>query len=196
MENRKPFPNETDWVETPKLKHRVVSSPQRKSSSVPNTPILQNNHFDLLSPTRSSPSSVHHKKKKKRKRTPQPHLSLLAQSPLCNEIPNDWDDHLVPSNEMEADLLKETQTPPQQQQSTESMRDQVPETEIVSDQSSHKAEAVPEQPQQPEEVLRQISFLDYLRDELTVADFDSAQELKRERVTNFLRVPGAIEKVK
>ncbi|KAG1443624.1 hypothetical protein G6F56_010605 [Rhizopus delemar] len=40
-----------------------------------------------------------------------------------------------------------------------------------------------------------VSFVDYLKDELTVADFDSAQELKRERVTNFLGVPGAIEKV-
>ncbi|KAI9263084.1 eukaryotic membrane protein family-domain-containing protein [Sporodiniella umbellata] len=40
-----------------------------------------------------------------------------------------------------------------------------------------------------------ISFVDYLKDELTVADFDSAQELKRERVTNFLSVPGAIEKL-
>ncbi|KAI7890398.1 eukaryotic membrane protein family-domain-containing protein [Mucor mucedo] len=45
------------------------------------------------------------------------------------------------------------------------------------------------------ETLRQISFLDYLKDELTVADFDSAQELKRERVTNFLAVPAAIEKL-
>lgn len=51
------------------------------------------------------------------------------------------------------------------------------------------------QAQQPDVSLRQISFLDYLKDELTVADFDSAQELKRERVTNFLGVPGAIEKV-
>lgn len=46
------------------------------------------------------------------------------------------------------------------------------------------------------ETIRQISFLDYLKDELTVADFDSAQELKRERVTNFLAVPAAIEKVR
>lgn len=53
---------------------------------------------------------------------------------------------------------------------------------------------VPNEPPK-EETLRQISFLDYLKDELTVADFDSAQELKRERVTNFLSVPAAIEKV-
>ncbi|KAF7727948.1 hypothetical protein EC973_006836 [Apophysomyces ossiformis] len=40
-----------------------------------------------------------------------------------------------------------------------------------------------------------FSYLDYLRDELTVSDFDSGQELKRERVTNFLGVPGAVEKL-
>ncbi|CEI93440.1 hypothetical protein RMCBS344292_07673 [Rhizopus microsporus] len=52
-----------------------------------------------------------------------------------------------------------------------------------------------QQQQQQQESLQPISFLEYLKDELTVADFDSAQELKRERVTNFLGVPGAIEKV-
>jgi hypothetical protein len=40
-----------------------------------------------------------------------------------------------------------------------------------------------------------MSFWDYLRDELTVADFDTAQEIKRERVTNFLAVPSSLEKV-
>ncbi|KAL0088417.1 eukaryotic membrane protein family-domain-containing protein [Phycomyces blakesleeanus] len=40
-----------------------------------------------------------------------------------------------------------------------------------------------------------FSFWDYLRDELTVSDFDSGQEIKRERVTNFLAVPGALEKL-
>jgi hypothetical protein len=202
MDNHKPFPIETDWVETPKLRHRVVHSPERKAVSVPNTPLLQNNnHFDILSPTPSSSSSVHHKKKKKRKRTPQPRINPLAQSLLCNEIPNDWDDHLVPSNEMDAVLLKEPLFSPQQSETTpERQLDQGSKSEIALDQQQQqplqKAEPVPEQPKQPEEVLRQISFLDYLRDELTVADFDSAQELKRERVTNFLGVPGAIEKVK
>ncbi|KAI9030899.1 eukaryotic membrane protein family-domain-containing protein [Phycomyces nitens] len=40
-----------------------------------------------------------------------------------------------------------------------------------------------------------FSFWDYLRDELTVSDFDSGQEIKRERVTNFLGVPVALEKL-
>ncbi|SAM01471.1 hypothetical protein [Absidia glauca] len=43
--------------------------------------------------------------------------------------------------------------------------------------------------------LPSMSFWDYLRDELTVADFDTAQEIKRERVTNFLAVPSSLEKV-
>ncbi|KAI9315161.1 eukaryotic membrane protein family-domain-containing protein [Dichotomocladium elegans] len=40
-----------------------------------------------------------------------------------------------------------------------------------------------------------LSFWDYLRDELTVSDFDTTQEVKRERITNFLGVPGAVEKL-
>jgi hypothetical protein len=40
-----------------------------------------------------------------------------------------------------------------------------------------------------------FSIWDYLKDELTASDFDSAQDLKRERVTNLLGVPGAVEKV-
>lgn len=40
-----------------------------------------------------------------------------------------------------------------------------------------------------------FSIWDYLQDELTASDFDSAQDLKRERVTNLLGVPGAVEKV-
>ncbi|KAI8072465.1 eukaryotic membrane protein family-domain-containing protein [Gongronella butleri] len=40
-----------------------------------------------------------------------------------------------------------------------------------------------------------MSFWDYLRDELTVSDFDSTQEIKRERITNFLAVPGSLEKL-
>lgn len=46
-----------------------------------------------------------------------------------------------------------------------------------------------------EDERRSFSFWDYLRDEVTVSDFDTAQEIKRERVTNFLGVPAAVEKV-
>lgn len=46
--------------------------------------------------------------------------------------------------------------------------------------------------------LSQIPFSlwDYLREELLATDFDSHQELKWERVSNFLNVPLAVEKVR
>lgn len=40
-----------------------------------------------------------------------------------------------------------------------------------------------------------FSIWDYLREELLATDFDSHQELKWERVSNFLSIPVAIEKV-
>lgn len=40
-----------------------------------------------------------------------------------------------------------------------------------------------------------FSIWDYLREELLATDFDSHQELKWERVTNFLSMPFAMEKV-
>ena len=41
-----------------------------------------------------------------------------------------------------------------------------------------------------------FSLWDYLREELLATDFDSHQELKWERVSNFLSIPLAIEKVR
>jgi hypothetical protein len=40
-----------------------------------------------------------------------------------------------------------------------------------------------------------FSLWDYLREELLATDFDSHQELKWERVSNFLSMPLAMEKV-
>lgn len=40
-----------------------------------------------------------------------------------------------------------------------------------------------------------FSLWEYLREELIATDFDSHQELKWERVSNFLSVPFAVEKV-
>lgn len=45
---------------------------------------------------------------------------------------------------------------------------------------------------QPDEPF---SLWDYLREELLATDFDSHQELKWERVSNFLQIPVAMEKV-
>ncbi|KAF8627818.1 hypothetical protein AX15_004241 [Amanita polypyramis BW_CC] len=50
----------------------------------------------------------------------------------------------------------------------------------------HAAQAEPEPP---------FSLWDYLREELLATDFDSHQELKWERVGNFLSIPLAIEKI-
>jgi hypothetical protein len=41
-----------------------------------------------------------------------------------------------------------------------------------------------------------FSLWDYLREELLATDFDSHQEMKWERVSNFLNIPFAIEKVR
>ena len=41
-----------------------------------------------------------------------------------------------------------------------------------------------------------FSIWDYLREELLATDFDSHQELKWERVSNFLSIPVALEKVR
>jgi hypothetical protein len=46
-----------------------------------------------------------------------------------------------------------------------------------------------------EQTAPQFSLWDYLREELLATDFDSHQEQKWERVSNFLSMPLAIEKV-
>jgi hypothetical protein len=48
---------------------------------------------------------------------------------------------------------------------------------------------------QPDVYTPPFSLWDYLREELLATDFDSHQELKWERVSNFLSIPVAIEKV-
>lgn len=54
---------------------------------------------------------------------------------------------------------------------------------------------VEEEPKDQSSNKPSFSIWDYLKDELTASDFDSAQDLKRERITNLLGVPGAVEKV-
>jgi hypothetical protein len=171
------FPVQTGWVETPKLRKKVaIQEERKKAASVPTTPLQQENHFDILSPP-SSPTMSRRKKKKKR-HSPVQSSSNSIKSPLSNEIRGEWDDHRVPTSHGLDGLhiIRNEDIP-------ESIEPEEPQSSPVDEQPP----AV--------ETLQQISFLDYLRDELTVADFDSAQELKRERVTNFLGVPAAIEKV-
>ncbi|KAI8643717.1 eukaryotic membrane protein family-domain-containing protein [Parasitella parasitica] len=178
------FPVKDGWIETPKLRHRIIELDERKASSVPSSPsLIQTNHFDILSPSLSLPPSSSHSRKhkhKKKKRTPQ-HSTSSGNSPLSQELSrHDWDDHMVPATE------EDTQPSPAAAAATAAAAETVYQRDDLQQQQQH---------QQPNESLRQISFLEYLKDELTVADFDSAQELKRERVTNFLGVPAAIEKL-
>lgn len=56
-------------------------------------------------------------------------------------------------------------------------------SEIISIQRQQQQAAIP------------FSLWEYLREELLATDFDSHQELKWERVSNFLSIPLAIEKV-
>lgn len=52
------------------------------------------------------------------------------------------------------------------------------------------------QPPTPPVVEVPFSLWDYLREEILATDFDSHQEMKWERVSNFLQVPYAVEKVR
>lgn len=56
--------------------------------------------------------------------------------------------------------------------------------------------ALTQRVEEHEDDLEPFSLWDYLREELLATDFDSHQELKWERVSNFLNVPVAIEKVR
>jgi hypothetical protein len=52
------------------------------------------------------------------------------------------------------------------------------------------------QPPSPSATEIPFSLWDYLREEILATDFDSHQEVKWERVSNFLQVPFAVEKVR
>jgi len=52
------------------------------------------------------------------------------------------------------------------------------------------------QPPTPPAAQIPFSLWDYLREEILATDFDSHQEIKWERVSNFLQVPFAVEKVR
>jgi hypothetical protein len=47
----------------------------------------------------------------------------------------------------------------------------------------------------PTSYQQPFSIWDYLQEELLATDFDSHQEMKWERVSNFLNIPYAAEKV-
>lgn len=73
----------------------------------------------------------------------------------------------------------------------------LPPTPITSSPPERRRE--PNSPGHAENLLHEevhpFSLWDYLREELLATDFDSHQELKWERVSNFLAIPLATEKV-
>ena len=71
----------------------------------------------------------------------------------------------------------------------------LPPTPIVSSPPLGAA-TFPTTPAKPSTSYQQpFSIWDYLQEELLATDFDSHQEMKWERVSNFLNIPYAIEKV-
>lgn len=75
----------------------------------------------------------------------------------------------------------------------------LPPTPITSDPPEHDRQPSPLAPTTAQTLFREeaqpFSLWDYLREELLATDFDSHQELKWERVSNFLAIPLALEKV-
>jgi hypothetical protein len=69
----------------------------------------------------------------------------------------------------------------------------LPPSPILS--PAHPSILVPEFSPSPSTYEPPFSLWDYLREELLATDFDSHQELKWERVSNFLSIPLAMEKV-
>lgn len=162
--------------------NRSSSLPATKSS--PSSPVVSsNNTYELLNTATGRSSSSSSKKKRKRKnRTP---LSTVS-TPSAPASP----------------FLPETDDIPH---GSGNNKENEPEASKGhgDDKNTHDT-SEPASPLSPSSTVAattttftnmSFSFWDYLRDEITVSDFDSTQEIKRERITNFFGVPGAIEKV-
>ena len=72
----------------------------------------------------------------------------------------------------------------------------IPATSPVGPESPGDIPMSPSYSMLPYETSTPFSIWDYLREELLATDFDSHQEMKWERVSNFLSIPIAIEKVR
>ncbi|KAI5889612.1 DUF747-domain-containing protein [Schizophyllum commune H4-8] len=71
----------------------------------------------------------------------------------------------------------------------------IPATSPVGPESPGDIPMSPSYSMLPHESSAPFSIWDYLREELLATDFDSHQEMKWERVSNFLSIPIAIEKL-
>ncbi|KAI8987815.1 eukaryotic membrane protein family-domain-containing protein [Mycotypha africana] len=187
----------------------TISHGNSNNNSLPFDQAVITTHNNIITSTSLSPSPSSSRKRQKKRKSNHANQVNKQHSPLINEIPQN---DIIPITKTPtiADIINEdknnttplkivpvTSTPVQTpitsttldlpqpiQRSSEPSSSLTTLTETgVTNNNNDKA------------ALSQMSFLDYLKDELTVADFDSAQELKRERVTNFIRVPASIEKL-
>ncbi|ORX51242.1 DUF747-domain-containing protein [Hesseltinella vesiculosa] len=167
------------------------SSKPIRSSSVPSSPIHSPNSFQLLErPTPSvSLPSLKKKKRQNRKQT----ATYWLDSDQC--VPTSSRKLIQPSHLSQPIIDASPQQygafpppPPSVSQSPLTLPP-VCSPPLSPDPTSPSTASTWVQH------MPSMSFWDYLRDELTVSDFDSTQEIKRERITNFLAVPGSLEKL-
>ncbi|KAI8384826.1 eukaryotic membrane protein family-domain-containing protein [Radiomyces spectabilis] len=142
------------------------------------------NSFQVLDDTPpSSPSIPSSQKKKKKKKSPTVVLSTSPQLVPTGDHASPVDaDNQVPTDLHHSNKVYPASCPTSPLATADGYSGARKESNHTNNYDTHSGKL-------------SISFWDYLRDELTVSDFDSAQELKRERVTNFLAVPGAVEKL-
>ncbi|KAJ8656542.1 hypothetical protein O0I10_007865 [Lichtheimia ornata] len=161
-------------------KRRLQGRQITRSASLPNTkPSLRsgrNNAFELLNMDSTSHSySTNKKKRKKKSKLSNGSDSPCPPSPTstCQRRPlADTTNHMRPSSHMSSSSISS---------SSKSSPTPTPPTNSNTDADNAPPSS--------------ISFWDYLRDEVTVSDFDTTQEIKRERINNFLAVPAAVEKL-
>lgn len=106
------------------------------------------------------------------------HLTFAQQSPSYDELRHTYAS--LPSSP----VIRESAMPPFSNVNPTSLPVKVKKEEL--DESMHIFPPAHNPP---------YSLWDYLKEELLATDFDSHQELKWERVSNFLSVPIALEKV-
>ncbi|ORZ01641.1 eukaryotic membrane protein family-domain-containing protein [Syncephalastrum racemosum] len=134
------------------------------------SPLRNNNTFNVL----ESSSTKKRRKRKSKSSTPSsPQTPTLAMTPSEDETGQNNEEKRYQSEQ----VTRSRPTPAQ-----------IPAAAATLPAAATIATAA-------EDERRSFSFWDYLRDEVTVSDFDTAQEIKRERVTNFLGVPAAVEKL-
>ncbi|CAD6887275.1 unnamed protein product [Tilletia caries] len=120
---------------------------------------------------------------------PLPSLPILTGSPSASS-------HPTPKTELHEQQLptaNATPTPPKSAATTTTTTASASQQRTVH-RTTTTARTAPPPPPPPPPVSAPFSLWDYLRDEVLATDFDSTQEIKWERVSNFMAVPFAVEK--